>query len=579
MPSVVSRGPGSRSIDPMDKRTVLAFFLIALILLLMRPYYRMVGLAEPEPEPSTSPDTTVALSASKRQQAPTSELLPPPETPRKGELFHVKNDLFTATVSSQGGGTLASYALNDYRTHDGQPVDLIRSDFPANNLLMRFDDVTGRTVSLSHPFSLVEYYVPGDTLTVGPNGLTLTFQSHVSGGTVSKSLSFQQHDYLVLVSMDLSAISNQAVSQEKFTLNWDHGLPITEQDASASAREFAGHLYQGKTHDKVSHNKPKKSPVAGPGETAWTALRSKYFIAAFIPVTDSNSGRIATHPYNPSKYATASAPQYAMNVGFRSDAPAQCLLYLGPLKYAQIKSLGVELEKSMSLGLPVIRPISRGVLLLLTAMHKVVPNYGVLLIVFSVLVKIVVYPLTKKSYQSTKEMQAVQPLIAEMREKYKGDPQRLNKATMRLYKEHGVNPLGGCLPMLLQMPLLFALFVVFRSTIELRQAPFLWWIDDLSSPDALIPLPFTLPLYGDQISVLPVLMGVSMFIQQRMMGTQTSGQQKFMSYFMTGFFLLIFNQFPSGLNLYYTLFNVLTILQQKYFVTPSPAPVPKKAKR
>ena len=134
--------------------------------------------------------------------------------------------------------------------------------------------------------------------------------------------------------------------------------------------------------------------------------------------------------------------------------------------------------------------------------------------------------------------------------------------------------------MLLQMPLLFALFIVFRTTIELRQAPFVLWINDLSSPDALISLPFSLPLYGDQISLLPILMGVSMFLQQKMMGTQTSGQQKYMSYFMTIFFLLIFNQFPSGLNLYYTLFNVLTILQQKYLVTPAkPATEPVSAKR
>ena len=120
------------------------------------------------------------------------------------------------------------------------------------------------------------------------------------------------------------------------------------------------------------------------------------------------------------------------------------------------------------------------------------------------------------------------------------------------------------------MPLLFALFQVFRSTIELRGAPFVLWIKDLSSPDAIIDLPFTIPIYGGHIAVLPILMGITMFLQQKMMPTQASGQQKYMSYFMTIFFTLLFNNFPSGLNLYYTLFNVLTILQQKYL---SPAPV------
>jgi len=143
--------------------------------------------------------------------------------------------------------------------------------------------------------------------------------------------------------------------------------------------------------------------------------------------------------------------------------------------------------------------------------------------------------------------------------------------TMKLYKEHGVNPLGGCLPLLLQMPLLFALFQVFRSTIELRNAPFIFWINDLSGPDIVYNLPFSLPIYGDHIAVLPLIMGITMFLQQKMMPTQASGQQKFMSYFMTGFFILLFNNFPSGLNLYYTLFNVFTILQQKY-LTPSQQP-------
>jgi YidC/Oxa1 family membrane protein insertase len=205
---------------------------------------------------------------------------------------------------------------------------------------------------------------------------------------------------------------------------------------------------------------------------------------------------------------------------------------------------------------------------LLKFFHQWFSNYGVVIILFSVIVKIVVFPLTKKSHQSSKEMQALQPEIARLKEKHKNNPQKLNQATMNLYKEHGVNPLGGCLPLLIQMPLLVSLFQVFRSTIELRGAYFFGWITDLSAPDVIFRLPLSIPLYGDGFAVLPIIMGITMFIQQKMMPTQASGQQKLMSYFMTGFFVLLFNGFPSGLNLYYTLFNVLTILQQKY-LTPS----------
>jgi len=230
----------------------------------------------------------------------------------------------------------------------------------------------------------------------------------------------------------------------------------------------------------------------------------------------------------------------------------------------------VGLDQVMDFGWAFIRPISKGVLFALKSMHEYIPNYGLVLIVFSFLIKILVYPLTKKSYQSTAAMQLLQPEIAALREKYKNNSQKLNQATMKLYKERGVNPLGGCLPMLLQMPLLFALFVVFRTTIELRAEPFVWWIKDLSAPDTIFDLPFTVPIYGSQVAVLPMLMVVSMFIQQKLMsGGIQQPQQKTMQYFMTGFFFLIFNSFPSGLNLYYTLFNVLTIAQQKFVPTVS----------
>ena len=259
---------------------------------------------------------------------------------------------------------------------------------------------------------------------------------------------------------------------------------------------------------------------------------------------------------------------YDLSVSLKSNKIANISLYLGPLEYERIKNLGVNLESIMDFGWAIIRPISKSVLWVLKSMNKVIPNYGVILIIFSILVKLIVYPLTKRSYQSTQAMQAIQPEINSLKEKYKNNPTKLNQATMDLYKKKGVNPLGTCFPMLLQMPLLFALFTVFRSTIELRGEPFVFWIKDLSAPDVIFYLPFKVPLYGDYVCALPILMALSMFAQQKMMQpTAATGpqadQQKIMQYFMMGFFFLLFNSFPSGLNLYYTLFNVLTIAQQK----------------
>ena len=209
-------------------------------------------------------------------------------------------------------------------------------------------------------------------------------------------------------------------------------------------------------------------------------------------------------------------------------------MYLGPLEYDRIKEVGQGLEGIMDFGWSPVRPISKAVLLTLTKMHEYIPNYGYILVLFSLLIKIVVYPLTKKAYQSTTAMQKIQPELLAIREKYKNNPQKLNQAQMKIYKKRGVNPLGGCLPMLIQMPLLYSLFVVFRTTIELRSEPFVLWIKDLSAPDYVFELPFHIPIYGSQVAVLPIFMVVSMFLQQKMMtgGTVQQPQQKTMQYIM-----------------------------------------------
>ena len=241
--------------------------------------------------------------------------------------------------------------------------------------------------------------------------------------------------------------------------------------------------------------------------------------------------------------------------------------YLGPLDIDQINLLDTTLDRIMNFGWYIVQPFSRGILWLLKFLHSFGLNYGIILILFAFLVRVVTGPLTKKSFQSTQKMQAVQPKLKKIQEKYKSDPQKLNAEMVKLYRDNGVNPLGGCLPMVLQMPLLFSLFLVFRSTIEFRGAYFFGWIKDLSLPDTIFSLPFHIPIYGDQVAFLPILLGISMFLTQKMsmsgMQGTAPGQQKYMMYFMSGFFFLIFNSFPSGLNLYYLIYNILNYLQQK----------------
>jgi YidC/Oxa1 family membrane protein insertase len=213
----------------------------------------------------------------------------------------------------------------------------------------------------------------------------------------------------------------------------------------------------------------------------------------------------------------------------------------------------------------IIRPISEYVMIpLFQFLHLFIPNFGIVIIVFSLIIKVGLHPLTRTSMKGMRRMQALTPMMNEVKEKYKDDPQKMNTAVMQLYKDYGVNPAAGCLPLLLQMPILFALYSVFRSSIELRQASFVGWITDLSIPDSIATLPFKIPLVGlDQVSGLAIIMGVTMFIQQKQ--TVTDPRQKAMVWMMPIMMTLLFSSLPSGLNLYYLTFNILSIGQQYWF--------------
>jgi YidC/Oxa1 family membrane protein insertase len=224
------------------------------------------------------------------------------------------------------------------------------------------------------------------------------------------------------------------------------------------------------------------------------------------------------------------------------------MVYVGPLEYHILKGYKNGLDNLVDLGWKIIKPFSLAVLWVLVNLHKVIPNYGLVIIIFTILIKILFHPLTHKSVTSATRMQDLQPKVAELKEKYKKDPQRMNQEMMKLYKERGVNPLGGCLPLLLQMPLFYGLFVVFRSTIELRGAKFIFWLSDLSQMD--------------KYYILPVIMAATMFWQQKM--TIKDPKQMAMVYMMPVLFFFLFKSFPAGLTLYWTFFNILSLIEQYY---------------
>jgi YidC/Oxa1 family membrane protein insertase len=338
---------------------------------------------------------------------------------------------------------------------------------------------------------------------------------------------------------------------------WNTGMYPTENRIQDDVYYYQAYALQGGEIMKTKGERKSQT-----GNTEWVAVRTKYFTVAIVPISTPGSAAQIEGTESVIEYAGQTEDGWktyqarlSMPYDGTSDFASDFQVYLGPMDYARLKGMNVQLEKMMNFGWILIRPISIGFFYTFQFLYRLLGNYGWAIILFSILIKAVLYPLTRKSFQSMKEMQALQPKIAELKEKYKKDPQRLNQETMKLYKQHGVNPMGGCLPLLLQMPVLFALFNLFRTTIMLRQASFLGGlIADLSAPDAI------LPIGQNGVNLLPILMGITMIFQQRL--SSQSPQQKGMAYFMPVFLTFIFYRLSAGLNLYYFMFNILTIAQE-----------------
>ncbi|HDZ58860.1 MAG TPA: membrane protein insertase YidC, partial [Ignavibacteriales bacterium] len=367
---------------------------------------------------------------------------------------------------------------------------------------------------------------------------------------------------------------NNVISNNTYDLVWSNGLRFVEKNSVDEATYSNSSVYSGGEQtiiDASSVGETEQKDFSG--SIDWIAVRNKYFTAVIVPDNPHEvegayieGYRIALNKDGVAEYYNARLILPFKNTNYDKKT---FTLYVGPVDYNTLKNLGHNLQALVDFGSFfglkfIVRPIAEYVLLpLFNFLHGFIPNYGFVIIVFSLVIKLVVYPLTKQSYQSMKKMQLLQPKIQELKEKYKDDQQKQSKETMKLYKTYGVNPAGGCLPMLLQMPIFIALWGLFRTAIELRQQPFIFWIKDLSQPDVIYNLGFKLPMFGIQeISGLALLMGITTFIQQKM--TMKDPKQQSMVYIMPVFLTILFMSFPSGLNLYYFLFNLFSILQQQY---------------
>jgi len=564
----------------MDRKSILGFILIFLIIMAMPYYYKTITHSKSDLPVTTDKVATTSQSApikSSDSKATNTVLTAsvPGET-REKELV-IETDLYRLRLTTASGGSVKNVLLKNYRSAFSKDSALVEltAQVPAFPLQLRYISLGGDTVILNQNFRLITPKSQNGYFAVaGTDSLSLTFiLTDAEQTLVRRVMTFYGNRYVIHLLDDLTNLRRD-MAVDKYELSWEGGLNQTEllsKDEIFFSKAYA--LSGGES--EIFDLKPGKSDqIRFVGETRWTAFRTKYFAVALIPEKPAPGYRLSGSSTRIQRDQQSKI--FNMYLDLPVAPPAAVTVFFGPLDYTTVKGLNVNLENIMSFGWKFIRPISKAILWCFINLHRLIPNYGWVLIIFSVLIKVLLTPLTNSSMRSMKEMQKLQPQISALRDKYAQDPQKINAETMRLYKEYGINPMGGCIPLLLQFPIMIALFNVFRSTIELRQAGFIFWIKDLSAPDTIITLPFSIPVYGQNVNVLPILMVLSQILQQKMSGTSGNQQQKVMMYVMTIVFFFLFNQFPSGLNLYYTLFNVLSIVQQKYF---PPKPKPKKQRK
>jgi len=501
----------------------------------------------------------------------------------KGRIITIENNLVKMELTTKGGDIKKYYlkkfknwysaSKNDtggfYETH----VQLI--NYPRGNSGpdLAFVSADGKAINTSKlnftPNLNKAYYKLTDN-----DSLVVTFTYKIDANRFIRKIYVLYGDkYSINYSILLKGMNN-LISNNTYDLIWKNGIRFVEGNSVDEATYANASAYYGGDHVVVQASKVgEKVHKEFTGRVGWIAVRDKYFTAVMIP---NNPSEVEGAYIEGTKTAYKNNGERAyynisLTVPFQNaDVERQSFtLYIGPVDYNILKAHGHNLQELVEfgsfLGLRfLVRPIAEYLLLpLFNFLHLFIPNYGLVIIVFSLIIKLVLYPLTKSSYQSMKKMQLLQPKIAELKEKFKDNPQKMNKETMKLYSTYGVNPAGGCLPLVLQMPIFIALWGLFKVAIELRQQPFIFWIKDLSSPDIILKLSFKIPIFGiNEISGLAVLMGVATFVQQKM--TVKDPKQKALVYVMPIFLTLMFMGFPSGLNLYYLMFNVFSIGQQYY---------------
>jgi YidC/Oxa1 family membrane protein insertase len=544
----------------MDKRTLLALGLSFLVFLVWSVLFG--------PKPTDTPTNKQSIpkkeqGRQKDQSQPVLEDKPIPTGPKRDLMLEMERDTRDITVEtdlyiaifSGSGPLIKSFKLKKYQSTLEKNAPLKELIHVKNKKGCGFNlGFSGKNIP---NINWATYKVSRKEIAIrsGDQPKELIYmRESLEGIEIRTRFIFYADNYKIDLSIQVNNKSEYLID-DTLSLNLVH-LPIKTKKGYG-AFEGMSLLLDDKLKE-VKVGKLKDTQFFG--QISWIAREEPYFMAAIVDEKSRKS--TAKSSILPDDEIKISYITPSLNLRHDQKTTENFTLYFGPRDLYILKALNKKLEKAINFGWFDI--IAKPLLVTLRFFNKYLYNYGLAIILLTIIIKILFWPLTHKSYQSMKEMRKLQPMMAKIREKYKGNKQEMQKQLMGLYKTYKINPMGGCLPMIVQIPVFFALFRVLPNSIELRHAPFVLWIKDLSAPDRLFSFPFQIPFmappYG--IPVLTLIMGASMFLQQKMTPTTGDPAQAKMMMLLPIVFTFLFINFPSGLVLYWLVNNVLSIAQQ-----------------
>jgi YidC/Oxa1 family membrane protein insertase len=542
----------------MDKRTLLA---IALSILILVGYQELISFLYPSPQktpqqqqvesPSPlSPPLEVSRSPTETigQTAKEQDTLAPPQTvePAVQDLT-IENDVYSAVLTSLGG-RLKSVHLRHYPGDTGKnspPREMVTAG--ADGELPLIFRMEGKGIVLSDENVVYTTTSRGNLQLQGESQATIELKGRTADGIqITKTFGFSGDTYGIMLTV---RVENPPAAANFASLVWTHG-PESHHKNSSYYPPGPVALIDRKFVYEYATSLTSQEKDLGPGRIRWGGYADTYFLAAIIP-PENEVNHLFVSAFKGTTITRLTIPW--------KQEPVSYEIYVGPKDFTALNAVNPALDRAIDFGW--FHFIARPLVHLLRFSHSFTGNYGLDIILLTFLVKLVFFPLTNKSFRSMAQMREVQPLMERLREQYKDDREKLNKEMMELYRRHKINPLGGCLPMLVQAPVFIGLYQALSSAIELRQAPFWGWIQDLSLPDRLgsLDLWFIEP---PGVPVLTLLMGGTMLVQQALTPAMGDPVQQKMMMLMPVIFTVMFVNFPSGLVLYWLVNNVLSIAQQ-----------------